>query len=69
MLNAYKAKVNGSMDQVRCITREIPACPQPFKVYVMQAKFWGYKNGPLSLPDIASQEFASAAPDAVAAAC
>lgn len=46
-----------------------PACPQPFKVYVMQAKFWGYKNGPLSLPDIASQEFASAAPDAVAAAC
>lgn len=35
----------------------------------MQAKFWGYQNGPLSLPDIASQEISGAAPDAVTAAC
>ena len=64
------AKVYGGMYTTRCTTRTIPSCPKSFKIFVMQAKYWRYKNGPLSVPAVTSTaEHSSGSLASSAAAC
>lgn len=45
-------------------------CPRSFKIFVMQAKYWRYKNGPLSVPAVTSTaEHSSGSLASSAAAC
>lgn len=69
VLNSYGHKVYGGIGKAQCVETSIPACPKPITQIVLNVRYWGYKNGPSALPDTASQEFATATPDAVAAAC